>query len=71
MPKPNTSPQVEIVGLFSTLFDEKKSWVVHMVFIERYDYHQGDDDESCQIQYPTPGPIWSAMVDIMAGPPNI
>ena len=24
MPKPNTSPQVEIVGLFSTLFDEKK-----------------------------------------------
>ena len=42
-----------------------------MVFIERYDYHQGDDDESCQIQYPTPGPIWSATVDIMAAPPNI
>ena len=71
MPKPNTSQQVEIVGLFSTLFDEKKSWVVYMVSIDRYDYHQGDDDESCQIQYPTPGPIWSATVDIMAAPPNI
>ena len=71
MPKPYTSPQVEIVGLFSTLFDEKKSSVVHMVVIDRHDNHQCGDDERCQIQYPTPGPIWSATVDIMAWPPNI
>ena len=58
-------------GCFQPYLMRKKSWVVHMVFIDRYDYHQGDDDESCQIQYPTPGPIWSATVDIMAGPPNI
>ena len=42
-----------------------------MVIIDRLDDHQGDDDERCQIQYPNPGPIWSATVDIMAGPPNI